>query len=338
MADESFLDMYVASLLTGAILGMNRSLLKRSALRFLPTILGGIVLALLLCTLTGLLTGYGAKRALFYIGIPIMGSGMGTGAIPMSKIFEAGTGINSAVVLSIIVPAVALGNVVSIVMAGLLDRLGKSIKSLSGNGELMSSAPGEGKEDHEEEAKGQITKNSLDLVKLGCGLFLSTAFFCFGVLMNHFIPVIHTYSWTILALATIKLLGIFPQNLEICAWQWFQFVMTNLTGVLLVGIGIAYTNLNVVFSIVSINYLILVIVTIIGAVIGTALVGKLLGFYPLEASVTAGLCMTDMGGVGDVAVLAASKRIELMPFAQLATRLGGAFMLLVSSFLLQNFG
>ncbi|MDZ7548817.1 2-hydroxycarboxylate transporter family protein, partial [Clostridium perfringens] len=69
--------------------------------------------------------------------------------------------------------------------------------------------------------------------------------------------------------------------------------------------------------------------------IGAGVGGKLVGFYPIESSLTAGLCTTNMGGTGDVAVLSAANRMELIPFAQIATRICGALMLIVASVLLQ---
>lgn len=83
--------------------------------------------------------------------------------------------------------------------------------------------------------------------------------------------------------------------------------------------------------------MILVLVTVLGAVLGAAIIGRLVGFYPIEAAITAGFCMANMGGTGDVAVLMASKRMELMPFAQISSRLGSAVIILFASFLVPVF-
>jgi Na+/citrate or Na+/malate symporter len=72
-------------------------------------------------------------------------------------------------------------------------------------------------------------------------------------------------------------------------------------------------------------------------VLGAALLGKAVGFYPIESAISAGLCMANMGGTGDVAVLSASKRMQLMPFAQIASRLGGAIILLLAGLIIPFF-
>lgn len=328
MTNEGFLDFYIASLITGSILGMSRKLLIKAAIRYLPAILGGVIAALGLVGITGAIIGYGAKEAILYIGIPIMGGGMGAGAVPLAKIFGASMAKDPAEMLSIMVPAVALGNSLAIVFAGLLDKLGKVKHSLTGNGELMVV---------EEDAVIEEEENKISYGMMGIGLLISVTFFLWGNMVAKFLPAVHPYAWMIISVAVVKAIGIMPRKCELACQQWYQFVMTNLTGVLLVGIGVAYTNLQQVLDAMTLQYLLLVGLTVFGAVVGSAAVGKLVGFYPIEASITAGLCMANMGGTGDVAVLSASKRMKLMPFAQISSRLGGAFILILASTILKLF-
>ena len=145
---------------------------------------------------------------------------------------------------------------------------------------------------------------------------------------------IHAYAWMIITVAIFKIANIVPERVEIACFQWFQFVMKNLTNMLLVGIGICYLDIGTVISSFSLTYLLLCAATCIGAFVGASLVGRLVGFYPFEAGITAGLCMSNMGGTGDVAVLSAANRMELMPFAQISSRLGGAIILLLASLML----
>jgi Na+/citrate or Na+/malate symporter len=339
---EGFLDFYIAALITGSIMGMNRKLLIRAAVRYLPAIMGGLVVAIALTALVGAISGYGAKQAVLYICIPIMGGGMGAGAVPLSRIFGESLNRDAAEVINIMIPAVALGNALSIVMGGVLNRIGKMKPGLTGgegtHAQLMQVKGADAAKEIENDPEYEKARNTFNLTQMGSGLFIATGFFVFGQLVNKYVPAIHGYAWMIITVAVVKALGLLPQKFEICCYQWFQFVMNNLTGVLLVGIGVAYTDLGQIAAAFSPQYLLLVFVTVLGAVTGAGFVGKLVGFYPIDASITAGLCMSNMGGTGDVAVLSAANRMELMPFAQISSRIGGAFVLILSSVLLQIIG
>lgn len=175
-------------------------------------------------------------------------------------------------------------------------------------------------------------------------MFISCSFFAWGYIVakiwNTLVPSIsiHAYAWMIISVAVCKIFNIIPEDIEVDCYQWFQFIMKNLTPALLVGIGLCYLELGTVISSFSLTYLVLCFLSCIGAFLGAALVGRLVGFYPVEAGVTAGLCMSNMGGTGDVAVLSAADRMELMPFAQISSRLGGAIIMVVGSLLLSVLG
>ena len=67
--------------------------------------------------------------------------------------------------------------------------------------------------------------------------------------------------------------------------------------------------------------------------VATGIPGAQLHRLVTMSAITAGLCTTNMGGTGDIAVLSAAKRMELLPFAQIATRICGALILIVASIL-----
>ena len=52
-------------------------------------------------------------------------------------------------------------------------------------------------------------------------------------------------------------------------------------------------------------------------------VGAWLKMYPIDTAIVTA-CHSGQGGTGDVAILTAGNRMQLMPFAQIATRIGGA--------------
>ena len=325
MTSQSFLDFYISALIVGSILGMNRKLLLKAAVGYLPVILSGVAVSLIFTGIAGYFSGYGFIKAIFYIAIPIMGGGMGAGAVPLSQIFGQALNKEPSELLAVMVPAVALGNALAIVVAGLLDKLGKKYKNLSGNGKLLKS---------EEKIISEIKEDSpLQYNQLGIGLVLSCSFFIAGKILSKFIP-IHAYALMIILVAIVKSLNIMDEFYEKCCAKWYNFIIKNFTSALLVGIGIVYTNLEQVISSLNLTYLLLVATTVIGAVIGTSIMGHFIGFYVIESSITAGLCMANMGGTGDVAVMSACHRMELMPFSQISSRIGGAFMLLLTSLLI----
>ncbi|MGY0691498.1 2-hydroxycarboxylate transporter family protein [Virgibacillus sp. FSP13] len=317
MKSGGFLNFYIAALITGSILGMNSKTLKQAGAKFALPLLAAVTVSMLLAGFTGLVIGYGFKDAILVIAMPIMGGGMGAGAVPMSQVYSEILGHDPAYYISILVPALALGNVLAIIFAGLLNKLGGKFPKLTGNGQLMAGFHVETK------------KLKYNIGEMGVGVVAALMFYVIGQILGNFIP-LHPYALMIIVVAIFKLAGWLPEIVENGASQWYQFVAKNWTLALLIGIGVAYTDLDSVIHALTLEYVLLVVSVVLGAVIGAGVVGKLVGFHPIEAAITAGLCMANMGGTGDVAVLSASKRMELMPFAQISSRLGGALILLIA--------
>lgn len=324
--DMDYIGLVVGALICGSILTMDRKVLIRVGSVYLIPVLGGILLAFALTGLVGQLLGYGWQKAILFIALPIMGGGTSAGAVPTSAIYAGTLSQESGYYLAITMPAVIIGNALAILSAGLLNALGKKHPKWTGNGQLMK---------NQDQLLGEQAKTSspLNFHDMGVGLLMTGAFYVVGILVSKLIPGIHYYGWTILACAACKIFGLIPEGLQQCISQWYRFLSAIAIPAVLFGIGYVYTDLAVVMENLTPTYFLLAVTTLMGAIVGPWFIGKLLGLYPIESAITGGLCMANMGGSGDIATLGAANRMELMPFAQISSRIGGAIILVLASIL-----
>ncbi len=106
--------------------------------------------------------------------------------------------------------------------------------------------------------------------------------------------------------------------------------------VLMFAVGMTTDFQEIIDALTLANVLIAAAI-VIGATASIMLIARFLKFYPIEAAITAGLCMANRGGSGDIAVLGASDRMELMSFAQISSRIGGSMMLIIGGILFSVF-
>src|SRR5207253_1496699 len=136
----NFLYLFIASIIVGSILSMDRKVLIRGFLKiFIPLAVGSVV-AGIVGTLVGTLLGLGAKHTFFYLVVPIMAGGVGEGAIPLSIGYSEILHQNQGELFATVLPPVMLGSLTAIVLAGLLNYVGKRYPRLTGEGRLQ---PGE---------------------------------------------------------------------------------------------------------------------------------------------------------------------------------------------------
>ena len=111
-----------------------------------------------------------------------------------------------------------------------------------------------------------------------------------------------------------------------------------LTPSVFAGMAVSLLDFQSFIDALSAQTLILAASIIIGCIIGSAIAGYLVGFYPIDAAVTGGLCMANMGGSGDMLILSAGHRMELMTYASISSRIGGAIILAISGVIFGMFG
>ncbi|WP_341473304.1 2-hydroxycarboxylate transporter family protein [Clostridium estertheticum] len=323
MNQTNFLYVFIACIVVGSICSMNRQVLIKAFVRMFVPLIAGAVTASAVGIGVGTLLGLGAYKTYFYIVAPIMAGGVGEGALPLAMGYSAILGKSSDTIFAEVLPIVMIGSLVAIIFSGMLKHIGEKYPQFSGNGKLMKS----GSEDEilELAKAGNKAKAELkiDLAQMSVTGILAFALYLGGVFVNSLIglpaPIV-----MLLAVVIAKMLGVIPNSIENGGHALFRFIVIAITIPLLVGIGIAKTPwLNLVAVFTNPRYLIVIVCTVLTVVIVGWFVGKAMNMNPVEAAMVTA-CNSGQGGTGDIAILTAGNRLELLPFAQVATRLGGA--------------
>ena len=332
--DVNILNVFIISLITGSILSLDRKVLLRSFGGYIPSILGGLVGAAVFGCVAGIIFGIRPIDMVIKYVLPIMGGGNGAGAVPLSQIYEQISGEPAANYYSFAIIVLTIANLFCIVAGALLNRLGQVKPELTGDGtNIMPVDSNLIKED----VKVKVTLNDYTGALLLCGTIYAVGRLFSNVLLpSVFGAQIHTFAYSIIFVVIIAALGIVPANIRVAA-KHMQGFMVSVVGLMcMVSMGVDFDLAELAAACSPANLLIALVI-VVGAVIGSALVGKLVGFYPIDAAVTAGLCMANRGGSGDIAVLGAAHRLDLISYAQLSSRVGGGIVLIIASFFFSFF-
>ncbi|MFK4890021.1 2-hydroxycarboxylate transporter family protein [Lactococcus petauri] len=322
-----FLDFYIATLICGSILGMNRSLLVKASAKFIPVALVTMVVGFFAVGGMGVLLGNGFADSVMYVSMPMMSGGMGAGITPLSQIYADGLANgNQTAIFSQLAPAVTFGNIIAIIGALSISKIFAKSK-YNGHGTLVSATK-------EELAKPKI---EFDATKIGVGMLYAFTLLMVGVILNKFFPNIHEYAFMIIIVFVLKAFDAVPKELEESVVMFNQIIMTNLTHAVLAGIGLALIDLTTLGSALTWQFIVLCLTSVIAMGLTSWFLGLALGMYPVETAIGAGMINNSMGGTGNIAVLSASDRMEMIAFAQMANRLCGAIVLIMGGILIRFF-
>lgn len=319
---SGFQDMYIAMVLVGAILIMDRKIILSATARYLPTILGSQACALGAVIIGGLITGFGFKEGLFYIGAPIMSGGSGGAMTTLPALYSSISQTDLSGMAGQFLCYVSIANVMAVCFAAIGGAVTAKIPGMNGNGNILRSQNTQ--ELKEEKRPG----TSADYKKLGSGIFMALTIYLFGDILGK-LPVtgmIPGLAWAIIIAIVVKATGLIPDDIaDNCVYS-MNFAIRALLPMLIAGIGITSLKITDLTTFFSLGVFFVILLGVLGAFFGAMLFGRLFGLYPYEAGVTAGLCCVDIGGSGDLAVLTAANRMNLLAFSSISTRIGGALM------------
>ncbi|MCX8567032.1 MAG: Na+/citrate or Na+/malate symporter [Glomeribacter sp. 1016415] len=316
----NILYLFTVAVVVGGILSMDRQILIKGFVKLFIPLAAGSIAAAIIGTLTGVALGLSARHTFFYIVVPIMAGGLGEGAIPLTLGYAAILNISQPELFAQVMPPIVLGNLAAVACAGGLHHLGQHFPHLSQTGQKLSA-------DHSRARQNDSTPTALMESLASVGM-LALGLYLVGVLVNQFT------GWpaplVMLGLAVlIKLTLRLSSNLEEGAYLMHHFFAKAAAYPILFGLGLILTPWEALLSVLNTAYFVTIFATVLTLALTGLIVGRWAGLNPIESAII-NVCHSGMGSVGDMAILTSAHRMHLMPFAQLATRIGGALTIIIA--------
>jgi CCS family citrate carrier protein len=328
--NSNFLYLFISCIIVGSILGMDRGVLIQGFLKIFVPLAAGSIVGGIVGTLVGVLLGLGAYHTFFFIVVPIMAGGVGEGAIPLSIGYAQILHQQQGDLFAQVLPPVMLGSLTAILIAGTLNFVGKRYPHLTGEGRLQ---PGEHDEIQFEE---DAAEDHVDVSTVAAAVVTAVTLYLVGSLGQRMFGFPAPVTMLIIAVG-LKLARAVSPSLQLGAFHVYKFFSTAVTYPLLFAIGVSLTPWDKLVAAFTVPYLITIVSTVVAIIATGFFVGGWLKMYPIDTAIVTA-CHSGQGGTGDVAILTAANRMQLMPFAQIATRIGGAITVTVVLIILTQIG
>ena len=326
----AFLYLFIACLIVGSILGMDRSvLIKCFAKIFVPISIGTITAAgagVAVATACGL----EPRHAFFFVVVPIMAGGVGEGAIPLSLGYAQVLHVTQDATYAQVLPPVVLGSFTAMLFAGGLNALGKKYPHLTGEGRLQP-------DEHDElDLAHDVVKGTPDFGGIAAAALFAIGLYLLGLVGNELIGLPAPVGMVFLALA-IKLVRGVPPKFQESSYFAYRFCAVALTYPVIFTNSLAITPWDKLIAACAPANLGTIVATVAAMTATGFAVARWLGMFPIDLAIVTA-CRCSKGGAGDVAILDTAKRMQLMPFAQTATRIGGAITVTLAIVAMAKFG
>ena len=287
---SNFLYLFIASIIVGSILSMNRKVLIKGFIKiFIPLAVGSIA-AMIVGTLVGTVLGLGTYHTFFYVVVPIMAGGVGEGAIPLSVGYAEILHQDPGELFATILPPVMLGSLTAILFSGMLNFVGKRYPRLTGEGRLQPD------EDDEMDPNQEEITGHMDVTHIAAAGVTAVTLYALGVMCQRLFGLPAPVAMLFLAVI-VKLTQAVSPQLQQGAFVVYKFFSTAVTYPLLFAIGVALTPWDKLMAAFTLPTLVTIISTV-ATLMGTGfLVGRFLKMYPIETAII-NACHSGQGGPG----------------------------------------
>ncbi|WP_031359884.1 2-hydroxycarboxylate transporter family protein [Caballeronia sordidicola] len=320
----NFLYLFIAAIIVGSVLSMDRQTLIKGFIKIFVPVCAGSLAAALVGTGVGALLGLGAKHTLFFVVVPIMAGGVGEGALPLSMGYAQTLGVDQGPLFAQVLSAVMLGNIAAICCAGFLNYVGTKKPAWTGNGQLTRNDD----RSQADTSPAAPVAFEFDVSSVAAAGATAIALYLVGQLSHQW------FGWPapvvmLLLVVAAQLLQAVSPRVRGGARFMYSFFSTAVTYPLMFAISVAMTPWGEIVTAFHWANIVTAAVTVLTLVVTGFFVGRMMGMHPVEAAMV-NATHSGLGGTGDVAILTAGNRMELMPFAQIATRIGGAITVMAA--------
>jgi Na+/citrate or Na+/malate symporter len=310
--------LFITVLIIGSIMSISRTVLLSSLARIAVPIFAGSLVAACASFAVGRAMGMAPFDLVFLAIAPVMAGGINAGALPLSIGYAETLGLSQADTLARMLPAVVLGNFAAILLSGAFNLRLKKYPGLS-------------------EVLPENSRSPPPIRQYRVG-WKSVVYAIVVLAFAHIVSKAgaHTLAMpasfvTLLIVALLQLSNVLPADLRSGLSLIYRGAVSVFTFPILFSIGLLFTPWRTLLDSITLANIatIFVLVGTLGAT-GHLLASRV--GIPTADGTLITMTRAAMGGTGDIAMLSAAQRMDLMAFAQISTRVGGGLTMAAALF------